>query len=57
MHSGLYTIVDGHIYYSKNVIKIRYDIIDQFNEKCYSENDIFNYYPEIFLPSSNELVN
>ena len=26
--SGLYTIVDGHIYYSNNVVKIRYDLID-----------------------------
>ena len=25
--SGLYTFVDGHIYYNNNVIKIRYDLL------------------------------
>ena len=25
--SGMYTFVDGHIYYNNNVIKIRYDIL------------------------------
>ena len=29
--SGLYTFVDGHIYYNNNVIKIRYDVIDSHN--------------------------
>ena len=27
LESGLYTFVDGHIYYNNNVIKIRYDLI------------------------------
>ena len=26
--SGMYTFVDGHIYYNNNVIKIRYDILN-----------------------------
>lgn len=25
--SGLYTFVDGHIYFNNNVIKIRYDLL------------------------------
>ena len=31
MLSGMYTFVDGHIYYNNNVIKIRYDLIDLHN--------------------------
>lgn len=29
--SGMYTFVDGHIYYNNNVIKIRYDIVQHIN--------------------------
>lgn len=28
LESGLYTFVDGHIYYNNNVIKIRYDLLE-----------------------------
>ena len=28
LNSGLYTLTNGHIYYSNDVIKIRYDLID-----------------------------
>ena len=54
LSSGLYTFVDGHIYYNNNVIKIRYDLINQEikegldgNSK-YKENEIFDYYFNIF---------
>ena len=26
--SGLYTFSDGHVYYSNNVLKIRYDLVN-----------------------------
>lgn len=29
LESGLFTFVDGHIYFGNNVIKIRYDLINQ----------------------------
>ena len=47
LNSGLYTFVDGHIYYNNNVIKIRYDL---FNNKgiIYKENELFDYYFNIF---------
>jgi len=56
LESGLYTFVDGHIYYNNNVIKIRYDLIDQEIESGlgegdkskYKENEIFDYYFDIF---------
>ena len=28
LESGLYTLADGHIYFSNNVIKVRYDLIN-----------------------------
>lgn len=48
MLSGLYTIVNGHIYFNNNVIKIRYDLIDQQSSYRYSEKDLFDYYFNIF---------
>ena len=36
LNSGLYTFVDGHIYYNNNVIKIRYDL---FNNKGINYNE------------------
>ena len=29
--SGMYTFVDGHIYFSNKVIKIRYDLLEKPN--------------------------
>lgn len=37
LESGLYTFVDGHIYYSNNVIKIRYDLISSKMGQKYEE--------------------
>lgn len=30
--SGLYTFVNGHIYFNNNVIKIRYDLLKQHGQ-------------------------
>ena len=38
LNSGLYTLTNGHIYYSNDVIKIRYDLIDQPNNSRFSEH-------------------
>lgn len=46
--SGLYTIVDGHMYFNNNVIKIRYDLIASAFSYRYSESDFFDYYFDIF---------
>ena len=46
--SGLHTFVDGHIYYSNNVIKIRYDIINEETKNTLKENELFDYYFNIF---------
>ena len=54
--SGLYTIVDGHIYYSNNVVKIRYDLIDSNKRYRYNDDQIFDYYKDIFEISSTEKI-
>ena len=46
--SELYTFVDGHIYYNNNVIKIRYDLIEQEHSHQYNENQIFDTFFDIF---------
>lgn len=48
LQSSLYTFSDGHIYYSNNVIKLRYDLIEAVNSYNYNEYDIFDYYEGIF---------
>ena len=46
LKSGLFDVVDGHIYFNNNVIKIRYELINSKNH--YGEDQIFNYYNDIF---------
>jgi len=46
LRSGLFDVVDGHIYFNNNVIKIRYELIMSKNH--YSEDQIFNSYNDIF---------
>ena len=48
MKSDLFTFEDGYIYYNNNVIKIRYDLINSINSQKYKEDDIFDYYFNIF---------
>lgn len=51
--SGLYTFVDGHIYYNNNVIKIRYDLLEHQTITNMTEKTIFNNYKNIFpLPKN-----
>ena len=54
--SGLYTFVDGHIYFNNNVIKIRYDLLLNQAGSNLSESTIFNKYFEIFPLSENMRV-
>jgi len=52
----MYTFVDGHIYFNNNVIKIRYDLILSENNQNYKENEIFDFYFNIFILNENERV-
>lgn len=56
LESGNYTFVNGYIYYNNNVIKIRYDLIAKSNQKVYKENEIFDYYFNIFQLKEEERV-
>jgi hypothetical protein len=47
--------VDGHIYYNNNVIKIRYDLFNNSGIN-YKENEIFDFYFDIFELSEGERV-
>ena len=53
LRSGLFDIVDGHIYYNNNVIKIRYELIMSKNH--YNEDQIFNEYNDIFNIAKRDL--
>tara|TARA_B110000285_G_scaffold174888_1_gene196120 strand:+ start:1357 stop:1539 length:183 start_codon:yes stop_codon:yes gene_type:complete len=46
LKSNLYNLVGGHIYYNNNVIKIRYDMIDQ-EDNVFPENQIFDNYSNV----------
>jgi len=37
LKSGLYTFVDGHIYYNNDVIKLRYDLMHSADTQMYKE--------------------
>ena len=51
--SGLYTFVDGHIYYNNNVIKIRYDLLTGQPGSSLQEGTLFDKYIDLFPLESN----
>ena len=53
LRSGLFEVVDGHIYFNNNVIKIRYELI--LSKNHYSEDQIFNTYNNIFNIETSHL--
>ena len=57
LQSGLFTFVDGHIYFQNNVVKIRYDLLSNLSKsKFYKENEVFDIYYEIFDLEQNQKV-
>jgi hypothetical protein len=54
--SGLFNLVDGHIYYGENIIKVRYDLLDQNQDREYNEEEIFDIYPNVLNIKRNEKV-
>ena len=55
LKSNLYNFVGGHIYYNNNVIKIRYDVIDQ-SEETFPENHVFDNYMNVLSLQENDYV-
>ena len=56
LESGLYTLADGHLYHSNNVIKIRYDLINSPLISKYSSKQIFDFYFDIFKIEKTERI-
>ena len=54
LEQGMYTLSDGYIYYNNHIIKIRYDLIDRQDGDKYRENEIFDYYFDIFVLAPGE---
>ena len=46
--TGFFVYNNGYIFYGNNVIKIRYDLINSINKVYYGENDLFNFYLDVF---------
>jgi hypothetical protein len=51
--SGAFTLVDGHIYYNNNVIKVRYDLIKDKLARNLTNDEIFNQYDDILDLQNN----
>ncbi len=52
--SGMYSIVNGHIYFKNEVIKIRYDLMDKPDVLTFSESHIFDYYDNLLDIESHQ---
>lgn len=53
--SGNFEISGGHIYHSNSVVKIRYDLLDEYRDsentrvKSLNESQLFDYYQDLML--------
>ena len=54
--SGDYVLNNGHIYFNNNVIKLRYDLMQQFGTSEENQEIIFNKYFEILKLSEHESI-
>jgi len=56
LKSGLYTLIDGHIYFNNNVIKLRYDRMNKKDSHILVEDEVFDFYYGIFQLKPGERV-
>lgn len=54
LKSNLYTLIDGHIYFNNDIIKVRYDLLEGKGRAELEEHQIFDYYTDIFNLEANE---
>ena len=45
--SNLFTLLDGHLYFDKNIIKIRFDLLNENNERDFNEEEVFDIYENV----------
>jgi hypothetical protein len=48
LKSLFYELIDGHLYYNNKVIKIRYDLLQKNNIKELNEEEVFDYFENVF---------
>lgn len=56
LKSGFYTLVDGHIYFRNQVIKMRYELMAEYTVSNFDTSDVFNKYNEVLELSANDRV-
>jgi hypothetical protein len=58
LKSGLFSLIDGHMYFSNDLIKIRYDLIydSKRNQTFLNEEMLFDNYDDCFKLDRSELV-
>jgi hypothetical protein len=56
LKSGLYTLIEGHIYFNNNVIKLRYDLMKKKDSHVLVEDEVFDFYYGIFQLEPGERV-
>lgn len=56
LKSGLYTLIEGHIYFNNNVIKLRYDLMNKKDSHVLLEDEVFDFYRNIFQLKDGERV-
>ena len=44
MKSSIYQLVDGHMFYSNNCVKVRYDLLRRNDIQELTEDEVFDYY-------------
>ena len=49
-------LVNGHMYFNNDVIKIRYDQIESKSNRQLTEDEVFDYYTDIFHLARGERV-
>jgi len=45
--SNLFILLDGHLYFDKNVIKIRFDLLNDNNDRDFNEDEVFDIYENV----------
>lgn len=56
LKTGLFTLVNGYMYYSNNVIKIRYDLLETNKNIQFKESQMFDIYLNCFKLEPGEKV-
>jgi hypothetical protein len=55
-NSGLYRLVDGHIYFTNQVIKLRYDLMKHYGANGMNQEIYFNQYHDILNLEDGESI-